>query len=86
MSVRTLERDQIGQRGSLIYETSLRSTLEARHHGQFVAIDVESEAYEIADEAAIAVEQLWARLPDAQVYVERMGYPAAFHAYAIGLL
>ena len=55
--------------------------LEAESHGLFVAIDVETEEYEIGDESASAADRLWERLPNAQIYVERVGYPAAFHAY-----
>lgn len=81
MPNRRLSRDVIGQRGSEIYEEKLQAKLEAESHGLFVAIDVETEEYEIAVESAWAADQLWERLPDAQIYVERVGYPAAFHAY-----
>jgi len=81
MSVRRLQRDEIGQRGSSIYESKLRDRLESNYHGQFVAIDVESDEYEIDKDSASAANRLWTRLPDAQVFIERIGYPAAFHAY-----
>ncbi len=81
MPKRRLSRDLIGQRGSQIYEEKLQAKLEAESHGLFVAIDVETEEYEIGDESASAADRLWERLPNAQIYVERVGYPAAFHAY-----
>jgi hypothetical protein len=28
----------------------------------------------------VASDRLWSRRPDAQILVERIGYPAAFHA------
>lgn len=80
MPVRRLSRDEIGQRGVAIYDAKLRAELEPQFHGQFVAIDVETEDYEVADEAANASDRLWERRPDAQVLVERIGYPAAFNA------
>jgi hypothetical protein len=80
MPDRRLSRDEIGERGVAIYDSKLRSILEPKFHGQFVAIDVETEDYEVADEADAASDRLWARRPDAQVLVERIGYPAAFAA------
>ena len=78
---RKLARDEIGQRGTQIYQSLLRRRLEELHFGSFVAIDVESSDYEIGLESSIATERLWERRPDAQVFVERIGFPAAFHAY-----
>lgn len=83
MGNRRLERDEIGRLGSMIYEEKLRDQLKAGFHGQFVAIDVESGEYEVDVESSVATERLWQRLPESLVYVERIGYPAAFHAYAL---
>ena len=80
MPVRRLPRDEIGERGVQIYESKLRTLLEPQFRGQFVAIDVETEDYEVANEAADASDRLWKRRPDAQVLVERIGYAAAFNA------
>ena len=80
MPVRRLSRDEIGRRGVEVYDSKLRAELEPQFHGQFVAIDVETEDYEVADEAATASDRLWKRRPEAQVLVERIGYPAAFNA------
>jgi hypothetical protein len=81
MTVRKLDRDEIGRRGSHIYQSKLRSILEPKCSGQFVAIDVESEEYEVADEADEASNLLWERIPNAQILIERVGHRAAFHAY-----
>lgn len=83
MSNRKLSRNEIGNLGSRIYREKLQAELESSSHGQFVAIDVESGEYEIASESQVATELLWARIPAAQVYVERVGFVAAFHAYSI---
>lgn len=80
MPIRRLSRDEIGERGVAIYSSKLRAILEPQFHGQFVAIDVESEDYEVADDADAASDRLWERRPEAQVLVERIGYPAAFNA------
>ena len=80
MSIRRLSRDEIGMRGSEIYECQLRSTLEATSLDQFVAIDVETAEYEVADEAYLAGDRLRKRLPNAQIFIARVGHRAAFFA------
>ena len=72
-------------RGEAIYNLTLRAILEPEHHGPFVAIDIESSDYEVADEAHEASDQLRSRHPDAQILVERIGYPAAFRVRSSGL-
>lgn len=81
MLSRKFSRDEIGRRGAEIYQSKLRQALEPSCLGQFVAIDVESGAYEVADEADEASRRLWARSPEAQILIERVGHKAAFHAY-----
>ena len=85
MSARRLERNEIGRLGSRIYDEHLKHALLDDCRGMFVAIDVETGDYEIDEESSTATERLWERRPDAQVYVERIGYPAAFHAYRLGV-
>ena len=81
MPTRRLSRDEIGKRGSTLYQSELSQRFDSSDFGKFMAIDVETGEYEIADDAADASDQLWEKKPDAQVYVERIGYPASFHAY-----
>ena len=71
---------EISERGKTIYRSQLKASLEPAHRGQFVAIDVETEEYEVADETIDAMDRLLERIPEAQIWVERIGYPVAFHA------
>ena len=80
MSKRRLSRDEIGQRGSAFYESHLRSEIEGKFYDQFVAIDVESAEYEVAEEAHLASDRLRKRLPDPQIFIVRVGHRAAFVA------
>jgi transposase len=80
MSTRRLARDEIGKRGLDIYETQLRSKLAAVALDQFVAVDVETAEYEVADEAHLASQRLRTRLPNAQIFIARVGHRAAFLA------
>ncbi len=80
MKARRLSRDEIGRRGSEFYEDELRCKLEPTSVDQFVAIDVETSEYEVAEEAHLAGEKLRARLSDPQIFVARVGHRAAFIA------
>ena len=80
MTTSRLPKREVGERGRRIYQSKLPELLESGFKGLFVAIDVLSEEYEVAEEARDAGERLRARHPDAQVLVERIGYPAAFSA------
>lgn len=61
--------------GRAIYNRKIRPLVEsdATQKGRIVAIDVNSEDYEIADGVAPACVALTARLPDAKIWVERVG-------------
>ena len=56
--MRRLARDEIGDRGTAIYLTKLRPLLEPGLTGQFVAIDVETEDYEVASDPDVASDRL----------------------------
>jgi hypothetical protein len=46
-------KEEFARRGDAIYERDVRPAVEAEHAGEFVAIDIESGAYEVdADELA----------------------------------
>ena len=71
--------EETAKRGQAIYERSLRAQLEAQHEGKVVAIDVHTEAYEVADDVLAACEKLLARIPEAEIWVVRVGHPAVYH-------
>jgi hypothetical protein len=72
-------KEEFARRGDEIYETQVRSKAEEGNHGRIVAIDIETGAFEIADELLAASKQLLARLPDAQTWFVRIGHPAVDH-------
>ena len=78
MSVRhpRYSQEEFAQRGDEIYESQIRSQVEKDHHGKIVAIDIETGAYEIADDILSATDHLFERLPDAQPWIVRIGYRA----------
>lgn len=43
-------KEEFAQRGDEIYETQVRSQVEDGNHGKIVAIDIETGAFELADD------------------------------------
>ena len=67
-----LPTEEIAQRGDAIFEHRIAPTLDAPVPSRFVAIDVESGDYEIADTERGAVKPLRARHADPQVWLRRV--------------
>ena len=73
----TRPSEEIVRLGKEIYERSIRQQVEADHRGEYVAIDVDTGDWAIADTTRVAVERLRARRPGAvDVLMERVGYRA----------
>ena len=63
--------------GKKIYERDIRRQVEADHHGDVVAIDVDSGNWAVANDEIAAVDRLRAMRPGAvNVLCERVGYRA----------
>jgi hypothetical protein len=71
-------KEEFAQRGNEIYESQVRSQVEAGNHGKIVAIDIETGAFEVADTPIAATDRLYERHPDAQPWVIRIGHRAVF--------
>jgi hypothetical protein len=69
-------KEEFARRGDEIYESQVRHQVEEGNHGKIVAIDIETGAFELADDTMAATRQLYERLPDAQPWVVRIGYRA----------
>lgn len=67
-------KEEFARRGNEIYEAQVRSQVEEGSHGKIVAIDIETGAFEVADDSLTAAKQLLKRYPDAQIYGLRVGY------------
>ena len=71
-------KEEFAHRGDAIYERDIRPQVEATHVGQFVAIDIETGAYELDADDYAATERLLARQPDAQIWLLRVGHSATY--------
>lgn len=69
-------KDEFARRGDEIYETQVRPQVEASNHGRIVAIDIETGAFELANNILTATNALFERLPDAQPWIIRIGHRA----------
>ena len=78
------DKTEFAKRAHAIYEAQVRSQVEADHEGEIVAIDVDTGAFEIAQDSLTAAKQLLKRYPDAQIFGIRIGHQAVhrfgFHA------
>ena len=71
-------KEEFARRGDRIYETQVRSQVESGNHGKIVAIDIETGAFELAENPVTATERLYERYPDAQPWVIRIGHRAVY--------
>ncbi len=70
-------REETARIGKELYERDIRRQVEADHHGQVVAIDVDSGSWAVADGEVIALDRLREIRPNAiNVLCERVGYRA----------
>ena len=70
--------DEICDRGEQIYEEQIRHLVEPRENGKFIAIDVESGDYEVAEEELDASHRLKARRPESVRFLAKIGCKAAY--------
>ena len=71
-------KEEFARRGQAIYERDIRPRLDATDDGKFVAIDIETGAYEVDSDDFEATERLHARYPGAQMWLLRVGHRAAY--------
>ena len=69
-------KEEFARRGHQIYESQVRSQIEEGNHGKIVAIDIETGAFEVADDSLTAAKRLLIRFPDAQIFGIRIGHRA----------
>ncbi|MBW4539690.1 MAG: hypothetical protein KME43_11190 [Myxacorys chilensis ATA2-1-KO14] len=71
-------KEEFARRGDEIYQSQVRSQVEEGNYGRIVAIDIETGAFEVADNTIVAVDRLYERYPDAQPWVIRIGHRAVY--------
>ncbi|MCA2659542.1 MAG: hypothetical protein IM496_13860 [Microcystis sp. M049S2] len=51
-------KEEFARRGNEIYESQVRSQVEEGNHGRIVAINIETGAFELADDTITATDHL----------------------------
>jgi hypothetical protein len=76
VSWRLVNKEDFARRGTELYEREIRPRVEEGNLGKIVAIDIETGAFEVADDVLAASDRLLARYPDAQPWLVRIGHRA----------
>jgi hypothetical protein len=76
---RRYSKEELAQRGQLLYESGIQKQVEAGNNGKIVAIDIETGAFEVADHVLPATNRLFEQYPDAQPWIIRIGHRAVYH-------
>lgn len=72
--------EEIARLGDEIYERAVRAQVERDHQGEYVAIDVESGCWALADDLREACKDLRAQRPEAvDVWLLRVGHRTLHH-------
>jgi len=71
-------KEEFARRGNEIYQSQIKDGIEAGNKGKIIAIDIETAAYELAEDTVTAVNNLYERYPDAQPWVIRIGHNAVY--------
>ena len=80
MNAPTRPAAEISRLGREIYERDIRKQVEAAHHGEVVAIDVDTGTWAVGNNVIAATGRLQEKRPEAvNVLSERVGYPALRH-------
>lgn len=67
------EKQAFAARGDAWYESTIKPGLKPEDEGKFVAVDVETGEYGIAEDELEAIDLLHARRPGALVRLRRVG-------------
>lgn len=72
-------KEEFARRGDAIFERDIRPHLKNKGGNDFVAIDIETGAYEIDADEMIACDRLRVRVPLAQIWIRKVGSRFARH-------
>ncbi|MFH1049148.1 MAG: hypothetical protein V1732_05805 [Patescibacteria group bacterium] len=73
-----LNPEQVSQKGEEIYKNKLKSVLEPKENGKFVAIEVVSGDYFLGDTILEALEKGRKKYPDRLLHTIKVGYQGVF--------
>jgi hypothetical protein len=71
-------KEEFAHRGNEIYRLQIQSQVAEGNDGKIVAIDIETGAFELADDTMTASDQLLERYPEAQIWCLRIGHKGVY--------
>lgn len=72
---------EFARRGNEWYDQTIKPLVEPHEAGKFIAIDIETGAFEVSDDELVALDRLFERRAEAQPWLRRVGIR---HTYVIG--
>ncbi len=66
--------EEAARLGNSIYERDIRPKMTDADHGKYVAIDMDTGEWEMDADEMLAGDLLLGRLPEAQIWMTRVGY------------
>jgi hypothetical protein len=74
----TRSPEEIARLGAEAFDRHVRPALRPEDDGKFIAIDIRTGDYELDEDDYAAVTRLRSRRPSAEVWLGRVGQPAAY--------
>ena len=71
-------KDEFARRAQDIYDRVIKHNLTDEDANKYLAIEIESEDYELDAQDIVAINRLIDRHADAQIFLMRVGWPAAY--------
>ncbi len=72
------DRGEFARRGQAILDRKVMPTMTPLDDGVFAAIDIETGEFEVDRDDRGATDKLLARVPDAQIWLARVGHRATY--------
>lgn len=70
--------EEVARLGGQVFDRCVRPKLRSEDDGKFVAVDILSGEFEVDDDDYIVLSRLRKRIPNADIWLTRAGYRAAY--------
>jgi hypothetical protein len=69
--------EEFARRGQEIFDRKIAAVVQGEDPYKYVAIDIESEDFEVDKDQLAAADRLFQKNPEAQLWFRRVGFPVA---------
>jgi hypothetical protein len=74
---RRYDKEEFARRGEALFETEIHAKVKGHNARHFLAIDIETGTFEVDESEMAACKRLRERLPNAQIWLRKVGSRAA---------